>query len=161
VKFKEITNRLTGISTPILGVSWQPPKLEVIAARRVIAFLEDRRVLYDPTEMELPRHCVDSVLEIRCFLTSEIGQLDSKSEFGASLRAMRAASRKFLDTVGAVDGDIIRNANHYGDRASWEFYGALGEMRGAFGIQLAKIATRFKLDVEDELAVILPAKVES
>jgi len=24
VKFSEIANRLTGISTPLLGVSWQP-----------------------------------------------------------------------------------------------------------------------------------------
>jgi hypothetical protein len=46
MKFTEIANRLTGISTPLLGVSWQPNYREVSAARRVIAFLEDRRVLY-------------------------------------------------------------------------------------------------------------------
>ena len=38
MKFSEIANRLTGISTPLLGVSWQPTDLEVSAARRVIAF---------------------------------------------------------------------------------------------------------------------------
>jgi hypothetical protein len=65
MKFSEIANRLTGISTPLVGVSWQPTDLEVSAARRVIAFLEDRRVLYAPEEMEVASHCVDSVLEIR------------------------------------------------------------------------------------------------
>jgi hypothetical protein len=45
MKFSEITNRLTGLSTPLLGVSWQPTDLEVSPARRVIGFLEDRRVL--------------------------------------------------------------------------------------------------------------------
>jgi hypothetical protein len=45
VKFSEIANRLTGISTPLVGVSWQPSDLEVSAARRVIAFLEDRKSL--------------------------------------------------------------------------------------------------------------------
>jgi hypothetical protein len=35
----------------LVGVSWQPTDLEVSAARRVIAFLEDRRVLYAPEEM--------------------------------------------------------------------------------------------------------------
>ena len=34
VKFSEIANRLTGISTPLVGVSWQPTDLEVSAARR-------------------------------------------------------------------------------------------------------------------------------
>ncbi len=39
MKFSEIANRLTGISTPLVGVSWQPTDLEVSAARRVSSFL--------------------------------------------------------------------------------------------------------------------------
>jgi hypothetical protein len=73
-----LANRLTGISTPLVRVSWQPTDLEVSAARRVIAFLEDRRVLYAPEEMEVASHCVQSVLEIRHFLLSgELGKLDA------------------------------------------------------------------------------------
>jgi hypothetical protein len=158
MKFSEIANRLTGISTPLVGVSWQPTEPEKAAARRVVTFLEDRRVLYVPSEQELPSHCVDSVLQIRRFLTSEIGKLDVKSELGASLRAMRAACRKFLDAVGPKDMDIIRYARQNGHYASWTFYNALGEMRGVFGIHLARIATRFRLDIEDDLAAILPSK---
>ncbi len=73
---------------------------------------------------------------------------------------MRAACRKFLDTVGSDDGDIIPYATHQGHYASWTFYSALGEMRGTFGVHLARIATKFRLDVEDDLATILPAKAE-
>jgi Family of unknown function (DUF6650) len=160
LKFSEIASRITGISTPIIGVSWQPAKPEVVAARRVTAFLEDRRVLYAPNELELPSHCVESVLQIRRFLTSEIGKLDGKSELAASLRAIRAACRKFLDTVATNDRDIIRYARQNGHYASWTFYSALGEMRGVFGVHLARIAVRFRLDIEDDLATILPAKAE-
>src|SRR5258708_616240 len=103
LKFSEIANRLTGISTPLGGVSWQTTELETSAARRVISFLEDRRVLYSPDELEVPEHCVHSVMEIRRFLSSELGKLEAGSEFAASLRAMRAACRKFLERVG-VDG---------------------------------------------------------
>lgn len=158
MKFSEITNRLTGISTPLGGVSWQSTDLEVSAARRVIAFLEDRRVLYAPDELEVPSHCVHSVLEIRHFLSSELGKLDTKSEFAASLRAMRAACRKFLERVGTDGREVILFANHHGHWASWTFYSALGEMRGTFGVHLAKIAAEFKLDIEDRLAEILPAQ---
>jgi hypothetical protein len=73
MKFSEIANRLTGISIPLGGVSWQPNDLAVSAARRLIAFLEDRRVLYAPEELEMPQHCVHSVLEIRHFLAA-VGQ---------------------------------------------------------------------------------------
>lgn len=161
MKFSEIANRLTGISTPIMGVSWQPTESEVAAARRVVAFLEDRRVLYNPGEMEVPVHCVSSVLRIRRFLTVEIGRLGRKSELGASLRAMRAACRKFLDVVGGEESEIALYAREHGHYASWTFYGALGEMRGVFGVHLARIAARFRLDVEDELATILPSGAES
>lgn len=157
MKFSEIANRLTGISTPLGGVSWQSSDLEVSAARRVIAFLEDRRVLYAPDELEVPSHCVHSVLEIRHFLSGEVGKLDTKSEFAGSLRAMRAACRKLLERVGTDGREVILYADHHGHWASWTFYSALGEMRGTFGVHLAKIAAEFKLDIEDRLAEILPA----
>jgi hypothetical protein len=161
MKFSEIVNRLTGFSTPLGGASWLPAELEVSAARRVIAFLEDRRVLYAPDEMEAPSHCVHSLIEIRHMLTGELGKLDSNSELTASLRAMRAACRKFLDRVGTDGRDVIHFANHPGHYASWTFYGSLGELRGTFGLHVAKIAALFKLDVEDNLASILPANADA
>lgn len=69
----------------------------------MIAFLEDRRVLYDPCQMEVPDHCVRSVIEIHHCLTEELGKLEGGSELAASLRSMRAACRKFLERVG-TDG---------------------------------------------------------
>jgi hypothetical protein len=160
MKFTEIANRLTGISTPLGGVSWQASELEISAARRVIAFLEDRRALYAPDELEVPSHCVHSVLDIRRSLSTELGKLDNGSEFAASLRAMRATCRKFLERVGVVGHEVTLYANHRGPWASWTFYSALGELRGTFGVHLARIAAQFHLDIEDTLASILPAEDE-
>lgn len=160
MKFGEIANRLTGISTPFGGASWQPAEMEIATARRVIAFLEDRRVLYEPSEMEMPSHCVHSVIEIRHRLSDELGKLVGGSELAASLRAMRAACRKFLERVGTDGLDGIQYANG-GGYPSWTFGSALGELRGTFGIHVAKIAAAFKLDVEDRLASILPANAEA
>lgn len=155
MRFKEIMTRLTGLSSPVFGVSWNPPEPHVQVARRVVVFLEDRRVLYVPSEMEVPYHCVQSVLEIRQFLTTELQLLDRDSEIAESLRALRAACRKFMDIVGARQDIILFGAekNHW---ASWEFNGALGELRGVFGIHIARLAAAYGFDVEDELASILP-----
>ena len=160
MKFSEIANRLTGISTPFGGASWQPAEMEIAAARRVIAFLEDRRVLYEPSEMEVPSHCVHSVIEIRHRLSDELGKLDGGSELAASLRAMRAACRKFLERVGTDGREGIHHANSWGFH-SWTFGSALGELRGTFGVHVARIAAAFKLDVEDRLASIVPANAEA
>jgi len=123
-----------------------------------VAFLEDRRVLYLPSEMEVPDHCVQSVLEIRRFLTTEISNLDEKTEISASLRAMRGACRKFLDTVQTDEGRIIRFGAECGHYASWTFNGALGEMRGVFGVHLARLAAAYGLSVESDLAAIIPGE---
>lgn len=160
MKFFEIASRLTGISTPLGGVSWEASEATVSVARRVIAFLEDRRVLYVPDELEVPSRCVQSILDIRRFLTTELGKLAADSEFASSLRAMRAACRKFLDQTDAREHNVTLYANRPGHWASWTFYSALGEMRGTFGVHLAQIAAHFKLDIEDGLASILPASAE-
>ncbi|MGB8028922.1 MAG: DUF6650 family protein [Terracidiphilus sp.] len=160
MKFSEIANRLTGISTPFGGASWQPAEMEIAAARRVMAFLEDRRVLYAPEEMEVASHCVQSVIEIRHHLSDVLGKLDSGSELAASLRAMRAACRKFLERVGTDGRGGIHHGSGWGFHG-WTFGSALGELRGTFGIHLAKIAAVFKLDVEDRLASILPANADT
>jgi len=160
MRFKEILSKLTGISVPVFGVSWTPPETERAVARRVIAFLEDRRVLYAPSEMEVPEHCVRSVLDIRLFLTTEIGKLAESSELSATLRALRAACRKFLDAVQQDEGRIVRFGFSHGHWASWVFNGALGEMRGVFGVHLAILATKYGLNIEKQLAAILPVEDE-
>lgn len=156
MKFKQIIGRLTGFSIPIFGVSWNPPELEIEMAKKVLVYLEDRRVLYNPSSLEIPDHCVKSVIEIRQFLTSELSKTDSKSELSFSLRALRSACRKFLDHVSDSKGDIIRFGSDRGHWASWIFLPALGELRGVFGIYLTKISAAYGLDIESDLSSILP-----
>lgn len=118
-----------------------------------MSYLEDRRVLYVPSEMEVPSHCITSVIEIRRLLSGARANLDEDSELAKSLRAMRAACRKFLNAVN-FNERIIHFGAYRGHYASWEFNGAVGELRGVFGIHLAQVAARYGPDVEDDLASI-------
>jgi len=156
MKFREALSRITGISVPVFGIQWNPPEAERAVAKRVLTFLEDRRVLYVPSEMEVPQHGVQSVLRIREFLTSELGRLTGDGQLDQSLRAMRAACRKFLDAVGPEDGPVVRHAFERHHYACWEFNQAMGEMRGVFGIYIAILAATYGLDVENGLSVIVP-----
>lgn len=156
MRFSDVISRITGIDTPVFGISWQPDESEVSIAGRVIAALEDRRVLYSPSEVEVPEHCVQSILHIRCLLTKEISSTKPDSPLNKHLRAMRAACRKFLDKIGNCHEGIVMKARH-GGWASWVFISALGELRGVFGYHIAALASAYGLDVEDELAAILPA----
>ena len=98
MRLKEILSRLAGLNLGP-GAQWNPPEIELSKARRVLTQLEDRRVLYNPSSLEVPEHCVESVIEIRRLLSTELGGLEVGSTLANSLRAMRAACRKFLDHV--------------------------------------------------------------
>src|SRR5579885_330884 len=101
--FQEIVSRITGFSTPVFGIQWEPPQKEREIAKSVVTFLEDRRVLYNPTELELPQHCIASISEIRHFLTEKLAELDQNSELAKNVRMMRSACRKFLDCVQQLE----------------------------------------------------------
>ena len=110
VKFSEIAARMTGFSSPVFGVSWQPPTPDVTVARSMISFLEDRRVLYEKYAFESPEWCIESIMKIREFLTDVLTGQAIGSHLTASVKAMRAACRKFiramdqrLDTLGPSD----------------------------------------------------------
>jgi hypothetical protein len=69
----------------------------------------------------------------------------------SSLRAMRAACRKFMESVDDRGGIVVRYGFDHGHWASWRFGAALGELRATFGLHIAEIASQTGLDVEYDL----------
>lgn len=112
MKYKEVLSRITGFSVPVFGVSWNPAQPEITIARKVLAFLEDRRVLYNPYHLEVADQCIRSVIEMRRFLTEVVGQLPSDSKLAEHLRGIPRPAEpsstkpardlaEFLDRIGA------------------------------------------------------------
>jgi len=164
----EISGRMTGFSTPFFGVSWSPPTVDRDVARHVLAFLEDRRVLYVPSEVEMAEHCIESVVDIRRFLTDIIGHGGIANELATALRSMRAACRQFLTDMDIRVDERTGLLHRHGRPLQGSPYGlqdyllnqALGRLRGVFGIYVAQLAIAYDIDVEDGLASILPATAE-
>jgi hypothetical protein len=61
----ELARRITGFSTPFFGVQWTPPANERDTVREFVTFLEDRRVLFTPYELEVEGQVERSVHAIR------------------------------------------------------------------------------------------------
>ncbi|MFI9204030.1 DUF6650 family protein [Streptomyces sp. NPDC053048] len=149
---------ITGFSTPVAGISWESPESQVSAARAILIYLEDRRVLTaggigDPRQrvteirrLEQPQFCIDSVLMMRMWLTEFQIEHDVSEFLSARLGVMRQACRHFLDTVGSYVPLVT----------SERFVDALIELRKAIGAQVALIAGKYKLDVSEPLSAILP-----
>ncbi|MFJ3226956.1 DUF6650 family protein [Streptomyces sp. NPDC086783] len=156
MKALEIMRRIKGFSTPLGGVDWDLPLPQRAVAKKLVVYLEDRRVLTMPRAVmhavEEPDHCVASVLQIRETLTQILMDPDTGDDLAENLKAMRAACRRFLNAAGPNHSGHVR-----GHFESATFGAALGELRAVFGIQLGVIAARYKLELSEELADILPA----
>ena len=156
MKVLEIMRRIKGFSTPLGGVDWDLPVPQRTVARKVVVYLEDRRVLTMPRvgmiATEARGRCVVSVQEIRETLTRILMEPETGDELAGSLRAMRAACRRFLDIASPDDAGWT--PDHIDDAT---FGAALGGLRAVFGIQVGIVAARYGIDLPEELAAILPA----
>ncbi|MBU0489519.1 MAG: hypothetical protein KKD31_16370 [Bacteroidetes bacterium] len=153
--FQEIKGRLTGFSIPIFGLSWQPDEPEIKIAKRIITTLEDRRVLYSPYVLEVPKHCINSVLEIRKLLSDEIGKISQQKELYNDIQLLRAACRKFLNYIQEYEKDLDEFPNS-SMLSGFVFFTSLGEMRGVFGFVISKIAISYGINITGDLVNIIP-----
>lgn len=157
MKFKEIISKITGISCPVFGISWDAPNTERQIARNTIIFLEQKRVLYNDYELEVASHCTQSVIQIREFLTEQLEKIKENSNLYEYISAMRKSCNKFLNNMHIIEREYHSQNNiNFCSIDGWKFIVALGELRGLFGVMIMQIATTYGLDVENDLANILP-----
>jgi hypothetical protein len=156
LKIADLARRITGLSTPILGASWKPPAADRDTVRAFIVFLEDRRVLFNPFHLEVEYQVKQSILQIREQCTKAIGVLPDDSFAIPPLRGIRAACHRFLDEP-LTHGSRFHQRDFYGPEGP-EFFTALGEFRATVGAYVARLAVLYKIDLEPELASIVPAE---
>jgi hypothetical protein len=152
ISHKDISARLASVSIGVgaLGATWEITEGEREIAGRVVSYLEDRRVLYNDYAWEVPRDCIESVIQIRALLTNEIASAGRSSRIGNVLAGMRAECRRFLDAVGRDGPDWHHGVGEY------RFFEHLGGYRRMIGFYLAEISAAFQVDLPEELRQYLP-----
>lgn len=147
--------RITGISVPFGGLQWADPgPSDGEIVRRFVVFLEDRRVLYNAADLEVVGQVERSIHDIREQCTKTLQTLAPQVFAVAPIRAIREAGRRFHDDQQEefrfFDG---RRHHHEGNPG---FFVALGALRATIGQQVALLAAHYDIDVEGNLAAILP-----
>lgn len=149
--------KVTGVGGWGFSVSWEKVQGDEDVARRVVTFLEDRRMLSGKQPFEDVPHSVYSANATRTFLTEELTKAKPGKSLAQSLRAIRAAMRAFVDAAGPNARNFRRHelTEPEPDRFSLE----LGKLRSLVGLHLALIAGHYGIEIEDGLAQILPPAV--
>ena len=153
LKGRELATRLTGILTPMGGISWKPPVDEQDKAQRLLVYLAGQKALHYPYDREIGTFIVQSILDTSERLTRDIEALSTDTLLRKILRAMQAACCKFLDENQSPSAG-------YGWPYEAQLYCTLGELRTLFGIHIARIAFTYDLEVDACLGDILPPEPE-
>jgi len=149
--FNEILARITGVSVPIFGIQWQPSTPQIKVARDLMRELEDKRVLYRSEDLEGAHHCVYSVMDMRQKLTMSMQQVDTDDPLYKQLQKIRRASRSFCDVIGSPKFDTLP-APVQTSLLNRE----LAKFRQVVDSAVGAISIAYGLDIEDELASIIP-----
>jgi hypothetical protein len=156
----DTARRITGISTPLGGMQWADPgPSDAEMVRQFLVFLEDRRVLYNAMQLEVLHQVEHSIHEIREEYTRTLQRLGSNAFAVQPIRTIREAGRRFHDDCNeefrhlAHDWDGPRHHRH---GAGPGFFTALGAYRATVGYQVALLAAHYDVDVEGDLASVIP-----
>ena len=115
----------------------RPTIIEIEVSKQLINFFEDRRILFDLFEKEIPSHGLRSVLAIRTELTSAKKQLSEVSSLYLKVEQMLTACRKFHSELNYIDLDQLKCDSKNPD---WiKFLTTLSELRKVFGIHIAEL----------------------
>ena len=152
----ETARRITGISTPFGGVSWgDPGPGDGETVRCFLVFLEDRRALYNAMNLEVVGEVHRSIHEIREQCTKTLQALAPKAFAVLPVRSIREASRRFHDDENERFRFFDQGwSRHEGGPG---FFVALGSYRATVGQQVALLAAHYDIDIEGDLASVLPS----
>ncbi len=132
----------------------KPTTIEIDLSKQLLNFFDDRRILYDLYEKEVPSHGLRSVLAIRAELTNIKKQLGEATSLYLKIEQMLAACKKFHNELNHIDLDQLRCDSKNPD---WiKFVTTLSELRKVFGIHIAELSNKYKIKISADLQQILP-----
>ncbi len=135
---------LNGFSTSLGGISWNKTTSSKEMFAHLLFFLESKRILVNPIELEFKDWCIESVLEIKQQLVNVTQELKLKDFDANIIRNLIDTCNIYLDTVTPMNlSGII-----YKKDGCWEdlsFDRAMKAFRSSFKQEIEKIEKKYRL----------------
>ncbi|MFR9545984.1 MAG: DUF6650 family protein [Rikenellaceae bacterium] len=136
--------KVTGLSTPFGGVSFDKKPTSKDRFSSLLLFLESKRILVNPIEMEKKEWCIQSVLEIKHFLIEITRDIKFKDKEMRIVRNMIDACNSYLDDVSPLKlpNIIFKSGEHWEDMS---FDKSMKQLRKQFGEEIQMVEEIHKL----------------
>jgi len=151
-KGKTLASRLSGVSCPIAGVTWNPSHEDRARVQELLEYLESRRGFHRPFNAETVQFLISLIREIDGRLKDEIEKSHRPTPLKESLIGMQAACERFLERTMRTQGMAYKLEVYYAT--------CLGELRSILGLHIARLACAYDIEVPSELLAIIPRESE-
>ena len=141
-----MTQRITGIDTPVGGLSWEYTKSLKESIKELFVFFKYRRLLTNPIYLEVPSQCADSAIEIKNTLVAFASNNKLTDEDQFVVDEMIKSSNKFLDDLNKVQEFVPYI--HIGDDL---FAYALKIYRDAIKNGIEYFSDKYKVEFDKEI----------
>ena len=135
---------LNGFSTSIGGISWNKTTSSKEMFNHLLLFLESKRILVNPIELEFKDWCIESILEIKQQLVNITKEIKLKDFDADIIRNLIDACNGYLDIVNPMNlpGIIYKKDGHWEDLS---FDRAMKAFRVSFRREIEKIEKKYRL----------------
>ena len=136
---------LNGFSTSIAGISWNKTTSSKEMFTHLLFFLESKRILVNPIELEIKDWCIESVLEIKQQLVNITQEVKLKDFDADRIRNLIDACNHYLDVVTPMDWPRIiykKDGEHWADLS---FDRAMKKFRASFKKEIEQIEKKYHL----------------
>lgn len=119
--------------------------------RYLLLFLESKRILTNPMDMEVFDHCVHSVLDIKKTLNEITKDVAWEEEDVIIVRKLQNACNNYLNAANDFDTGHIA----YKRNGEWEhpaFSKAMKSFRRVFKVNISAIISKYELDFSKEIS---------
>ncbi|WP_330998639.1 DUF6650 family protein [Pectinatus frisingensis] len=133
------------------GISWEYTENERRQIQKLFYFLESKRLLINPADMELPDQCAQSAVEIKEFLVGLLCGFRFSKDVESHLKELCVACNVFLDEINFRQQPHIIYKNNSGDWADSNFSTIMKTFRKVFRTKIAYMEENYGLSFDNHI----------
>ena len=143
--------KLNGISVPIGGISWEYTESGQKGIQEMFYYLESKRLLINPKEMENKEWSEKSAIEIKNKLVDILSRYKYDQNIITIIKQMVDACNEFLDNMQRVEVRGILYKNLQSDWEDLEYGVAMKKFRKIFLDNIKLLAETYNITFSKEI----------
>ncbi len=143
--------KINGISIPVGGISWEYTESKKKGIQEIFYYLESKRILTNPIEMEIKEWSEKSAIEIKNKLVETLSKYEYDQITAKTIKAMVDACNEFLDDMLKVDTSGIIYKNSQRDWCDMRYSVAMKKFRGNFRYNIKLLTEVYEIQFLKEI----------